>query len=213
VRLPRNPSYYNQHRESVTGLAWSPGGTRIASVSGDMLHIWNTSTCANIAMYNQETTIQSVAWSSDSIQVASGSKNGKISIYKMNKAASDNSYATHVVHNAAIQAVAWSPDGKLLASASDDSTVRILDPVTGTINLIYKGHTHPVKTVAWSPDGRLLASAGEDETVQIWDLTGKKLFTHLDYYAIIYSVAWSPDGRYIAAGDGHRLVHVWTATL
>ncbi len=212
VRLPRNPSYYNQHKESVTGLAWSPGGTRIASVSGDMLHIWNTSTCANIAMYNQETTIQSVAWSSDSIQVASGSKNGKISIYKMNKPASDSSHATHVVHNATIQAVAWSPDGKLLASASDDSTVRILDPVTGTINLIYKGHTRPVKTVAWSPDGRLLASAGEDETVQIWDLTGKKLFTHLDYYATIYSIAWSPDGRYIAAGDAHKLVHVWVAT-
>ena len=211
VHLPRNPIYYNQHSESVLSLAWSPGGTRIASIGGRTLHLWNAATCATITTYNQESTLQAVAWSSDSIHIASGSKDGSISIYKTNKATSDNTHTTHSIHNAAVQAVAWSPDGKLLASASDDSTVRILDPATGTINLIYKGHARPVKTVAWSPDGTQLASAGEDETVQLWDLTGKKLFTHLDYYATIYSVAWSPDGTRIAAGDAHKLVHVWIA--
>ena len=212
VSLPRNPSYYNRHNEGVVGIAWSPGGTRIASIGGKTLHLWNAATCATITDYNQESPIQAVAWSSDSIHVASGSKDGSICIYKTNKAASDNSYTTYSIHSAAVEAVAWSPDGKLLASASDDSTVRILDPATGTINLIYKGHTRPVKTVAWSPDGSKLASGGEDETVQLWDLTGKKLFTHLDYYATIYSVAWSPDGTRIAAGDSHKFVHVWFST-
>jgi serine/threonine protein kinase len=212
VHLPRNPSYYNQHSESVLDVAWSPGGTRIASVGGKTLHLWNAGTCATITTYNQESTIQAVAWSSDSTHVASGNKDGTVCIYQTNKATHDNNHTTHSIHSAAVQAIAWSPDGKLLASASDDSTVRILDPATGTIDLIYKGHTRPVKTVAWSPDGTLLASAGEDETVQLWDLTGKKLFTHLDYYATIYSVAWSPDGTRIVAGDAHKLVHVWIAT-
>lgn len=209
MHLPRNPSYYNQHSESVLGVAWSPGGTRIASIAGKTLHIWNAATCATITTYSHEDIIQSVAWSSDSIHVASGGKDGKICIYKTNKAASDSSHPTYVIHNSAIQSVAWSPDGKLLASAGND--VRIVDPTTGTINLIYSGHTRPVKTVVWSPDGKLLASAGEDETVQLWDLTGKKLFTYSDHYATIFTIAWSPDGKYIASGDAHKLVHVWTA--
>src|ERR1019366_6797390 len=119
VHLPRNPSYYNQHSEAVLGVAWSPGGTRIASISGKTLHIWNTATCATITIYTHEDSVQAVVWSSDSIHVATDCKDGKICIYTTNKASSNKNQATYVIHNAAVAALAWSPDGKLLASASD----------------------------------------------------------------------------------------------
>lgn len=78
--------------------------------------------------------------------------------------------ATFEGHGAAIWCVAFTPDGKILASASWDSTVTLLDLVTGKERATLQGHADRVLSVAFSPDGQTLASASADKTVKLWDM-------------------------------------------
>ena len=70
-----------------------------------------------------------------------------------------------------------SPDGQLVAVTKSgkgvDSTIRIIDRVTGAELQQLKGHEF-VYEIVFSPDGRKLASASDDGTVRIWSVGKKK---------------------------------------
>ena len=56
-------------------------------------------------------------------------------------------------------AIAIAPDGTWLASTSD-STLRISDTVTGTVNALMRVD-QVLHDCAWNPSGRLVAAAGD----------------------------------------------------
>ena len=118
------------------------------------------------------------------------------------------------------------PDGRLLlASSSDDKTVRVWDPVAGTLaSEPLNGHTAWVNSVAFgtAPDGRLLlASSSDDKTVRVWDpVAGTPATDPLSGHTVwVISVAFGagPDGRLLlASGSGDQTVRLWdpaTGTL
>jgi WD40 repeat protein len=61
-------------------------------------------------------------------------------------------------------------DRTLLASAGRDRTVRLWDPVTGTLYAELAGHTGPVRALAAvsTPEGTLLATADNDRAIIAW---------------------------------------------
>ncbi|GMG16840.1 unnamed protein product [Aspergillus oryzae] len=111
----------------------------------------------------------------------------------------------------------FSPDGRLLASSSYDNTVRLWDPVTGTLQQTLEGHTDLVKSVAFSTDGRLLASGSHDKTVRLWDpATGALQQTLEGHTDPVNSMVFSPDGRLLASSSYDNTVRLWdpaTGTL
>src|SRR5207249_279724 len=76
----------------------------------------------------------------------------------------------------------FSPDGKLLASAGKDHTIKIWDPITGTLLKTLTEFSTPVQTLSFSPDGRMLAAVA------------------LGFY---------PDGKHLVFVNDKRAITVW----
>ena len=65
---------YTGHLNTVTTVAWSPDGMRIASGSWDQtVQVWDARTGTPIFNCNHTSTVNAVAWSSDGKRIASAS--------------------------------------------------------------------------------------------------------------------------------------------
>ncbi len=198
------------HSLEVNGVAGSPDGTSIASVSYNVAHVWRTNG-DRITIYHGRTDgIKTVAWSPDGKRIATGNQNTMIKVW--NASNGNDIYLTYGGHSAAVKTLAWmpSPSGSLIASGSEDGQVRVWNALNGKDVTIYQGHSDHVNSIAWSPDGVLIASASTDRTVQVWNAkTGTRIFKYSNHQSPINAVAWSPDGQYLASGGEDKIVHVW----
>lgn len=116
--------YYRGHRNGVAAIAWSPDGTRIASVGMDKtVQMWNAFTgkplwisCCRFDWVN------GIAWSPNGTCVASANTNKTVEIWNASTGAP---LATYVGHHREVVTVAWSPDGQHIASGDDDGIVQV----------------------------------------------------------------------------------------
>ncbi|KAJ5093448.1 hypothetical protein N7456_009309 [Penicillium angulare] len=111
-------------------------------------------------------------------------------------------------HSSPVLTVALSQKGKLLASGSKDCTVRLWDPIEGSLLNVLYGHCGGVSSIAFSPDGRLLASASEDKTVIIWGIgTGSRLI--IPQKSSIHSLVFSQDCQLLVSVLSDTDVVLW----
>jgi WD40 repeat protein len=109
-------------------------------------------------------TINSVAFSHDSMRLASASDDGTVKIWD---ASSGACLQTLEGHSDGVNSVAFSPDSTRLASASRERTVKIWDASSGACLQTFEGHSREVNSVAFSHDLARLVSASSDSTVKI----------------------------------------------
>jgi len=151
--------------------------------------------------------IYSIAFSPDSLTLASGGDDSIIRIWDVKTGKEVHQLTGHAGR---IASVAFSPDGLILASGGDDNTIRIWDVKTGKEVRQLTGHTDRIWSVAFSPDGLILASGGNNKTVHIWDVkTGKEIHQLTGHANRIWSVAFSPDGLILASGGDDKTVRIW----
>jgi WD40 repeat protein len=110
--------------------------------------------------------VNAVAFSPDSLLIASACIDNTVLLWNSNTGAS---YGSMEGHLGVVLSVAFSPNGLQLASASVDKTVRLWSVKTGAANFVLGGHLAWVTCLAFSPDGLLLASASLDKTVKLWN--------------------------------------------
>jgi WD40 repeat protein/transcriptional regulator with XRE-family HTH domain len=208
----------------LTGVAFSPDGTRLASVGGDgTVRLWNPHTGrpvgAPIKTGSGPDGLSGVAFSRDGTLLASGGGDGTVRLWNPHtgRPVGKPLHATSA-RNGGVHAVAFSPDGTLLASADADGTVRLWNPHTG------RPVGAPLQTgsawqtgvygVAFSHDGKLLASGGGDGIVWLWNPhTGRPVGAPLHATSNpLYGapeVAFSPDGTLLASADTDYGVRLW----
>jgi WD40 repeat protein/nucleoside phosphorylase len=155
---------------SVSSVAWSPQGDRIASTCGDKtIRLWDITTGKRIAAFQTSSDwVYMIAWSPDGRCLALANGNSTAEILD---ASTGRILLTYKGHHGGVRDIAWSPDGSRLATASNDTTVQIWDAINGTCLYTHDEHAAWTTSVAWSPDGTRIASASNDKTVQVWQAT------------------------------------------
>jgi elongator complex protein 2 len=180
------------HTLTVTQLVFSPCGSYLASVGRDRkisLHqkIPDENNFLTRSMIKGHSRIiWSADWSPDSNYLATGSRDSKIRIWRLDDGLLQENHALEVSCESSVQAVSFCRKGNaiLLAAGFEDGAIRIFEfVIQGGIRLVEKYkcspwdvHAASVRRVCWKPNHGpmtepcVLASVGDDHSVKIWTI-------------------------------------------
>jgi len=182
--------------------AFSPDETRLAFVKFGkrIINLMDVSTGKQTATFEGQTdNVNSVVFSPNGLQLASGSEDGIIKLWSIS---SGREMAT-LKHSSRILSLDFRPDGKQLASGSMDCSIKIWNLATGENTVTLQGHTDTIFSMAFTPDCKRLASASRESIIKLWDLTtGQETMTVKGSNF----VAFSPDGWRLATTSGSDIL-------
>jgi len=196
----------------VQAVTFSPDGKTMAFAGDeDMITLRRSSgELVELTLGLDDSFISSLAFSPDSMRLASACSDGLIRVWDIN---SDT--VTEFIQNTVPKSVQFSSDGQSLVSAGEDGTVRhwtVRDSMEIYTFLRSDGHTGLVNSVTFSPDSLYIASASEDRSIRIWDVRSDHPVVQPlapAHHSTIDSVAVSLDGTFIVSGSGDHSVCVW----
>ncbi|MEH1865449.1 MAG: serine/threonine-protein kinase [Nostoc sp.] len=192
-------------------IALSFKGDILASVTGDVIHLFSSATGQLIRTLNGHSSwVYSVAISSDGQTLASGSGDKTIKLWNLQ---TGREIRTLNGHSSWVNSVAISSDGQTLASGSEDYTIKLWNLQTGREIRTLNGHSSWVKSVAISSDGQTLASGSGDKTIKLWEISTGKEIHSLTHFDKVLSVAFTPNGNWLAAGDDSGNIKIWRSQL
>ncbi|CAG6394201.1 hypothetical protein NMG29_19205 [Streptomyces cocklensis] len=198
------------HTHAVSGLAFSPDGSVLASAGYDArVRLWNLVTLRPVdPLLDHSGLVGAVAISPDGRLLATRC-GGTVQLWDpATHQRLGNPLRGRIAWH--VTALAFSPEGGLAIASS--KKVRLWDtaarkPVTEPL----AGHTGSISSVAFSPDGSLLATASRDRTVRLWDTaTGQPAGDPLTGHTrAVNAVAFSPDGSLLATASDDEKVRLW----
>jgi tetratricopeptide (TPR) repeat protein len=196
-----------RHRRKVVGLAFSPDGRFIVTVSAEgAARMWDVFSGREYrrVLHPGLGQILRAAFSPEGRWLATASSDNTARIWDV----ATGKEQWRLRHTAFVQDVAFSPDGRWLATASNDNYARIFEVTTRE-----QQHTlrHPawVLRVTFSPDGRRLATASHDSIGRIWDASSGSEEHQLHHGSWVRGVAFSPDGLCLATVSRDGTTRIW----
>jgi len=125
------------------------------------------------ASFTHARPIRGLAFSPDRRWMATGSDDGLIRVWNMEKEKSRQKDLTG--HEGPIIALAFDASNELLVSAGQDKTLRLwrvgdLDLGGDVASMVLKGHSGAITSLRLDHAGRFAVSAGDDGAVHVWPL-------------------------------------------
>ena len=202
------------HTNSVTGVAFSPDGTRLASCSSDQtVRLWDTTTWQELRRFSLGgflNVIHSVCFSSDGYRLAAIGDDHTIRIWDIQTGSV--ALTLREKEHIYLHAVAFCVDDKRLVVGGNDRLVRIWDLERGRIWAELSGHDASIADLAVDATGRFLVSSSHDKVAIVWDLQGVRAGGYeLPEDQRLVSI---PAAEYVATGrllatSGDSVVRLW----
>jgi serine/threonine protein kinase/dipeptidyl aminopeptidase/acylaminoacyl peptidase len=201
---------FEGHGSAVTGLAFSPDGSLLASAGSHdrTVRIWEVATGKQLhCLRGDNAKAFGVAFLSDGRHVISGHDDGFLRLWDVKTGEQVRKFEGH-------QGGGWSvrvsPDGRRIASGWD-KIARVWDAETGKELHQFPGHTHGLESVAFSPDGhRLLTADPPGKVFRLWDVeSGKELRQFVGHTDEVKTVAFTKDGRRALSGSFDETIRLW----
>jgi len=193
------------HHGVVTGLAFSPDGNNVVTVSTDKTgRLWDVSGKTKLIaeLTGHTAPLTGVAWRSDGKGFVTSAGDGTLRLWT-----GDGKFLKSLegVDGSGIKAVAYTPNGKSVVyttvAANPTHSTRA-DAETGKTQAQCDEWEHSPGTVAVSLDGRLVASGTFAGKINVWQSqTGKVVHQFHSRGTGLWSAGWSPDGMAIAWTD------------
>ena len=187
------------HTDSVSSVAFSPDGTRLASGSADQtVKLWDVRGELGRTLSGHTDSVSSVVFSPDGTRLASGSDDQTVKLWDVRR----GERAAHPQRpHRSVSSVAFSPDGTRLASGSWDQTVKLWDVAAASWGT--PSAATLVRSPRW-PSARMARgwprAVGPDREAVDYRSgeLGRTLSGHTDK---VSSVVFSPDGTRLASGS------------
>ena len=209
----------------VSVVKFSPDGATLAvgmelsSVDVPEVTLWDVASRRRKAVFRDETSIASIAFSTDGSLIAVGGVGGSIRVWD----ASSSKEVCRRKQNLPISSVAFSPSGRYLAigyGASSAATPVLLslsecrsEPSSHIIGYSLEGTgTEAAGSVAFSPDDRLLAVSYGDNSVKVWEVASIKdgpVVAVKGHAGYINLAAFLPDSRTLLTAAEDGTINLW----
>ena len=204
------------HESEGSSVAWSPNGLFLATCGGWggadwTVRLWRMDGLHDLSMaYGfprlHQAAVLDVAWSHDSVFVASASDDRTVRLWD---ATARKPGPILSGHQQRVLAVDWNSRERILASAGDDHTIRVWDVRNPSeIDRLSSPRVFPteaswIRSIEWSPDNSQIAYAGLSSVTLMNASTGEPLWSQRAANQP-GSLSWHPDGHRIACGAwGH----------
>jgi len=148
-----------------------------------------------MALTGHEDKVNSIAYSPDSLFLASGSSDGTVRLWDTRTG--QEAISPLRSGDGKVTSVAFSPDGRFVASGMSDGPICIWDVRVGRSSMSpLLDHEGDVTCVTFSPDGKLIASVGSDRRVRLWDAeSGQLIKAMADHELPVAVVAFNAKGN------------------
>jgi ribosome assembly protein 4 len=182
--IPRNSINVSDHEDAILTVAFSPGGSRFCSGSGDgHVYFWDSHLSLKTTRIAHDNWVLTVKWSPDEIFCASGGMDDQIYVWKN---ALKSYYSCLRGHSGWISCLTWEPchlsyPCRRLASGSRDCSIRVWDTLTGMCPMILSSHSASVRTLRWSGNGYIY-SGSADGTIKVWNAIEGSLVQTLRFH-------------------------------
>jgi hypothetical protein len=194
---------------SVRSAAVSPTGGWVAL--GDRfgtVRVFDLSEDKLVLEYQQETTVNGVAFARDGLTLASAGTDGSVILWDI--PGNRQRFRLAGGHSGPVYGLAFSPDGERLATAGWDRTVIVWDTRTGNALRTIPAHDEGVWAITFAPCGKVLATAGQDGKIKVFDAeNGKELAQFGGHRGTVHVVRFNEDGTQLITGGRDGDVRVW----
>lgn len=204
------------HTDVVSGLSFSPDGTKLLSGGSDNTAIlWDVKTLKPIFKLTGHTDhIYGTGFTPDGKRLVTTGYDGTLRLWR----ASDGQLIKIMRgHTTRIRSLAIDPKNGVIASGDWVGEIKLWDGQSGNLIKTIGKQPRVIGSLAFSPDGTRLVSTnaeGDGPRVQrVWDVKqGIEVQSYVGHNNTVIASDFSPDGLYIAtAGGNDRAIHIWDA--
>lgn len=214
------------HTNIVWGVAFSPDGEMLVSVSSDKTaEIWDWRNTNLLKTLNFPGEVSSVSFSPDGQILAVGGvdepqgqiQNAAVWTYSVGSWEPLIKFPEYIN----VATMAYSPRGGTLVGGGTSRNVQVWRTSDG-ISVFTLNHAHQVSKIAISPDGSTVAAGTcmeivnnecSDGGIWLWDLPTGKLIRKLNGFPdVVDNLAFSADGSLLIAGSRDGTLRVYTTS-